>query len=46
MPRTPRLARLTEKIINAMAAYKEAFKLETQEVDASVAAGPEYAPAA
>jgi uncharacterized protein YPO0396 len=37
-----RLARLTEKIVRAMTEYKEAFKLDTQEVDASVAAGPEY----
>jgi uncharacterized protein YPO0396 len=37
-----KLARLTEKIVRAMAEYKEAFKLDTQEVDASVAAAPEY----
>jgi len=37
-----KLVRLGEKIVRAMAAYKEAFKLDTQEVDASVAAGPEY----
>jgi len=37
-----KLARLGEKIVRAMAEYKEAFKLDTQEVDASVAAGPEY----
>jgi uncharacterized protein YPO0396 len=37
-----KLARLGEKIVRAMAEYKEAFKLETQDVDASVAAGPEY----
>jgi len=37
-----KLARLGEKIVRAMAAYKEAFKLDTLEVDASVAAGPEY----
>jgi uncharacterized protein YPO0396 len=37
-----RQARLTEKIVRAMAEYKEAFKLETQEVDASVAAVGEY----
>jgi uncharacterized protein YPO0396 len=37
-----KLARLTEKIVRAMAEYKEAFKLDTQEVDASVAAGAEY----
>lgn len=35
-------ARLAEKIVRAMTEYKEAFKLDTQEVDASVAAGPEY----
>ncbi len=37
-----KLSRLGEKIVRAMAEYKEAFKLDTQEVDASVAAGPEY----
>jgi uncharacterized protein YPO0396 len=37
-----KLARLTEKIVRAMTEYKEAFKLDTQEVDASVAAMPEY----
>jgi uncharacterized protein YPO0396 len=37
-----KLARLTEKIVRAMTEYKEAFKLDTQDVDASVAAGPEY----
>ncbi len=37
-----KLTRLGEKIVRAMAEYKEAFKLDTQEVDASVAAGPEY----
>ena len=37
-----KLARLGEKIVRAMAEYNEAFKLDTQEVDASVAAGPEY----
>jgi uncharacterized protein YPO0396 len=37
-----KLARLGEKIVRAMAEYKEAFKLDTQDVDASVAAGPEY----
>ena len=37
-----RQARLTEKIVRAMTEYKEAFKLDTQDVDASVAAGPEY----
>jgi uncharacterized protein YPO0396 len=37
-----KLTRLGEKIVRAMAEYKEAFKLDTQEVDASVAAGHEY----
>ena len=37
-----KLARLAEKIVRAMAEYKDAFKLDTQDVDASVAAGPEY----
>lgn len=37
-----RQARLAEKIVRAMAEYKEAYKLETQEVDASVAAAHEY----
>ena len=37
-----KLARLGEKIVRAMAEYKEAFKLDTLEVDASVAAGHEY----
>ena len=37
-----KLARLGEKIVRAMAEYKEAYKVDTQEVDASVAAGPEY----
>ena len=37
-----KLARLGEKIVRAMAEYKQAFKLDTLEVDASVAAGPEY----
>ncbi|HSW09181.1 ATP-binding protein [Aquabacterium sp.] len=37
-----KLARLGEKIVRAMAEYKQAFKLDTQEVDASVAAGFEY----
>jgi uncharacterized protein YPO0396 len=37
-----KLARLTEKIVRAMTEYKEAFKLDTQEVDASVSAAPEY----
>ncbi len=37
-----RQARLTEKIVRAMTEYKQAYKLDTQDVDASVAAGPEY----
>jgi uncharacterized protein YPO0396 len=37
-----KLARLGEKIVRAMVEYKEAFKLDTQEVDASVAAGAEF----
>ena len=37
-----RQARLTEKIVRAMSEYKQAFRLDTQEVDASVAALGEY----
>lgn len=37
-----KLRRLAEKIIKAMAAFKEAFKLETAEMDASLAAAFEY----
>ena len=37
-----KLARLGEKIVRAMAEYRDAFRLDTLEVDASVAAGPEY----
>jgi uncharacterized protein YPO0396 len=37
-----RLERLAEKIIKAMASFKEAFKLETAEIDASLAAAFEY----
>jgi uncharacterized protein YPO0396 len=37
-----RLQRLREKIIKAMAEYKEAYKLDTQEVDASLEAAHEY----
>ncbi|HUW97322.1 MAG TPA: ATP-binding protein [Acidiferrobacter sp.] len=37
-----KLKRLRDKIIQAMAGYKEAFKLETAEVDASIEAGFEY----
>jgi len=37
-----RLARLTERIVNAMRGFKEAFKAETVEMDVSLAALPEY----
>lgn len=37
-----RLARLTERIVNAMRGFKEEFKAETTEVDVSLAALPEY----
>lgn len=37
-----KVARLREKIIRAMTEYKEAWKLETRDVDVSVAAGFEY----
>ncbi len=37
-----KLKRLRDKIINAMAAYKDAFTLETAEVDASIDASFEY----
>ncbi len=37
-----KLARLREKIVKAMAEYNEAYKLDTQEVDASVDAAGEY----
>lgn len=37
-----KLKRLRDKIIQAMAAYKEEFKLETSEVDASIEATFEY----
>lgn len=37
-----RIKRLRDKIIQTMSAYKEEFKLETREVDASVEAGFEY----
>ncbi|MFN0314071.1 MAG: ATP-binding protein [Burkholderiales bacterium] len=36
------LARLAEKIIKAMASFKEAYKLETAEIDASLEAAFEY----
>ena len=37
-----KLKRLRDKIIESMVAYKEQFKLETAEVDASIEAGTEY----
>ncbi len=37
-----KLERLTEKIIRAMSAFREEFKLETAEIDASLAAASEY----
>ncbi|HBN8607092.1 TPA: ATP-binding protein [Pseudomonas aeruginosa] len=37
-----RLSRLTERIINAMRGFKEAFKAETAEIDISLAALPEF----
>ena len=37
-----KLKRLAEKIIKAMASFKEAFKLETAEMDASLEAAIEY----
>lgn len=37
-----RLARLTERIVNAMRGFKEEFKVETVEIDVSLAALPEY----
>ncbi len=37
-----RLQRLNDKIIKAMAAFKDEFKAETVEMDASLAALPEY----
>jgi uncharacterized protein YPO0396 len=37
-----RLARLRERIIKAMTEYKEAYKLDTQEVDVSIEAAFEY----
>jgi uncharacterized protein YPO0396 len=36
------IARLRDRIIQAMSAYKDEFKLETSEVDASMDAGNEY----
>ena len=38
-----RLNRLREKILQSMMIFKEAFKLETAEIDANVEAAPEYA---
>ena len=37
-----RLRRLRDRIIQAMMAFREEFRLETAEVDASIEAGPEY----
>jgi uncharacterized protein YPO0396 len=37
-----RLKTLSERIVRAMTEYKDAYRLETDEVDASVAAGFEY----
>ncbi|CAG2149937.1 ATP-binding protein [Cupriavidus numazuensis] len=37
-----KLDRLSERIVQAMSDYKQEFKLETSEIDASVAAGFEY----
>lgn len=37
-----RLSRLTERIVNAMRGFKEAFKAESVEMDVSLAALPEY----
>ena len=37
-----KLARLGEKIVRAMSEYRQAYKLDTQDVDASVAAAAEY----
>ncbi|MET2526572.1 SbcC/MukB-like Walker B domain-containing protein [Ralstonia pseudosolanacearum] len=37
-----RLGRLTEKLIKSMAAFKDEFKAETTEMDAALAALPEY----
>ncbi|MBS0372553.1 MAG: ATP-dependent exonuclease SbcCD, C subunit-like protein [Proteobacteria bacterium] len=38
-----RLSRLTERIVNAMRGFKEEFKAETVDMDASLAATAEYA---
>src|SRR5690606_23530462 len=37
-----RLSRLTERIINAMRGFKEAFKAESNEIDINLAALPEF----
>jgi uncharacterized protein YPO0396 len=37
-----KISRLSEKIVKAMAEYKGTYKLETSEVDANLAAAPEY----
>jgi uncharacterized protein YPO0396 len=37
-----RLQRLTEKIVQAMEAYRREYPLETQEVDVAIPAGPAY----
>ncbi|MDA8137682.1 MAG: SbcC/MukB-like Walker B domain-containing protein, partial [Desulfobacteraceae bacterium] len=37
-----KLARLSEKIIKAMAEYKKDWPLETRDVDVNIAAGPEF----
>lgn len=37
-----KLARLSEKIVKAMSGFREEFKLETAEIDASLAAASEY----
>lgn len=39
---TRKLGKLGENIVKAMTSYKEAFKLETAEIDAAIAAGFEY----
>ena len=37
-----KLARLSEKIVKAMAEYREAYRIDTQEIDASVGSAHEY----
>ena len=39
---THRLSRLAERIVATMTAYRKDYPLETQDMDASVAAAPEY----